>query len=394
MRTINLDHLSFSPVLPEVKEAVLPILGELGGNPLSRHTLGRMANEALEQARTEVGALINCHAEEVIFTSCGSESNNMAVRGVAEAMGRIGRHIVATPVEHHSLLHPLKRLERLGYEVSWLTVDRTGKVNPEEVLSMIRDDTILVCVTSASNEIGTLEPISAIGEITRDRGVLLHTDAVACAGWIPIDVSSAHIDLLSLSGNIFYGPPGVGALYVRRGVRLMPLIQGGIQEGGLRAGTHNLPGIVGMGVAARLAREHMPQRQAHVKRLRDRLIRVVCETIPDCSLTGHPVDRLPGHASFSVRFVEGESILLHLNLVGIAAASGSTCAAEALKASHVLKAIGLDPISAQGSIVFSIGIENGDEELDLLLSELPAIVEKLRSMSPLAPRRKTPHPTP
>ena len=390
MRTINLDHLSFSPVLPEVKEAMLPFLGQFGGNPLSRHGLGRIPSEALEQARAEVAGLINCHPEEVIFTSCGSESNNLAIRGVAGAM--IKGHIVASPVEHHSVLHPLKRLERQGCQVSWLTVDRTGKVNPDEVLSLIKEDTILVSVTSASNEIGTLEPIGAIGQIARDRGVLLHTDAVACAGWIPIDVRSANIDLLSLSGNTLYGPQGVGALYVRSGVRLMPLIEGGIQEGGLRAGTHNLPGIVGLGVAARLAKEQMSHRKAHLERLRDRLIRVVCETIPDCSLTGHPVDRLPGHASFSMKFVEGESILLHLDLLGIAAASGSTCSSEALKTSHVLEAIGLDPISAQGSIVFSLGIENSDEQLDLLLSELPAVVERLRRISPLARHRETSHP--
>lgn len=387
MRKINLDHLSFSPVLPEVKEAMLSFLGQYGGNPLSRHFLGRISSEALERARTEVACLINCHPEEVIFTSCGSESNNLAIRGVAGAM--IKGHIVASPVEHHSVLHPLKRLQRQGFQVSWLTVDRMGKVNPDEVLSLIKEDTILVSVTSASNEIGTLEPIGAIGQITGDRGVLLHTDAVACAGWIPIDVRSANVDLLSLSGNPLYGPQGVGALYVRSGVRLMPLIEGGIQEGGLRAGTHNLPGIVGLGVAARLAKEQMSHRKAHLERLRDRLIRVVCETIPDCSLTGHPVDRLPGHASFSIKFVEGESILLHLNLLGIAAASGSTCSSEALKTSHVLEAIGLDPISAQGSIVFSLGIENSDEDLDLLLSELPATVERLRRISPLARHNAT-----
>ncbi|MGQ9652907.1 MAG: cysteine desulfurase family protein [Thermodesulfobacteriota bacterium] len=390
MRTINLDHLSFSPVLPEVKEAMLPFLGQSGGNPLSRHGLGSKPREALEEARAEVAGLINCHPEEVIFTSCGSESNNFAIRGLAGAT--IKGHIVASPVEHHSVLHPLRRLERQGYEVSWLTVDMTGKVNPDEVLSSIKEDTILVSITSASNEIGTLEPIGAIGQITRDRGVLLHTDAVACAGSTPIDVRSANIDLLSLSSNTLYGPQGVGALYVRTGVRLMPLIEGGIQEGGLRAGTHNLPGIVGLGVAARLAKERMSHRQAHLERLRDRLIHVLCETIPDCSLTGHPVERLPGHASFSMKFVEGESIVLHLNLLGMAAASGSTCSSEALKTSHVLKAIGLDPISAQGSVVFSLGIENSDEDLELLLSELPVIVERLRGISPLARHPETSHP--
>lgn len=388
---INLDHLNFSPVLPEVKEAMLLFLGHFGGNPLSRHGLGSKPREALEQARAEVAALINCHPDEVIFTSCGSESNNLAIRGLAGAT--IRGHVVASPVEHLSVLHPLKRLERQGFQVSWLTVDRTGKVNPDEVLSSIKEDTILVSVTSASNEIGTLEPIGAIGEITRDKGVLLHTDAVACAGWIPIDVRSANIDLLSLSGNTLYGPQGVGALYVRRGVRLMPLIEGGIQEGGLRAGTHNLPGIVGLGVAARLAKEQMSQRKAHLERLRDRLIRGVCETIPDCSLTGHPVERLPGHASFCIKFVEGESILLHLNLLGMAAASGSICSSAALKTSHVLKAIGLDPISAQGSIVFSLGIENTDEDVNLLLSELPAVVERLRRISPLARHPETSHPS-
>jgi cysteine desulfurase len=384
MKPINFDHLGCSPILPEVREAMLPYLSESIGNPLSKHIFGEKPREAVEQARAEVAQLIHASPEEIIFTTCGSESNNLAVKGITEPYSKKGKHIIASPIEHHSVLHPLKRLERQGYEVSWLKADKVGTVDPGEVASLIREDTVLITVTSASNEIGTLEPVGEIGKIAREKSTLFHTDAIACAGSIPIDVQDLQVDLLSLAGNPFYGPPGSGALYVRKGLRIAPIIEGGIQEGGVRAGTHNVAGIVGMGTAAKLAHDRLAERQDHLVTLRDKLINGVQARIPDCFLTGHPIERLPGHASFCVQFIEGESILMHLSFLGIAATSGSTCSSEALKVSHVLEAIGIDPVWAQGSVTFTLGIEGTDQEVEFLLKELPPIVDRLRKMSPLA----------
>jgi cysteine desulfurase len=365
---------------------MMPYLTGDIGNPLSRHFLGEKPGHALEDARGHVAALINAGgSEEIIFTSCGSESNNMAIKGVVQAYVQKGKHIIASTIEHHSVLHPLKNLEKQGYEISWLKVDNKGRVNPEEIARQIRKDTILVTVTSASNEIGTLEPVKEIGRIAREKGIIFHTDAVASAGLVSIDVKDCSIDLLTIAGNTFYGPLGTGALYIRKGVRLFPLIEGGIQEGGLRAGTHNLPGIVGMGVAARIARDKLPERTEYLSKLRDTLIKGTLEKIPDCFLTGDETNRLPGQASFCIKFIEGESILLHLTFAGIAGTSGSTCSSEALKVSHVLNAIGIDPVWAQGSVVFSLGIDNDSTEVELFLKELPVIVDKLRRMSPLSP---------
>lgn len=383
MKRINFDHLAYSPLLPEVRGAMLPFLGEEMGNPLSQHVFGDRAREAVEEARQRVASLIGADPEEICFTSCGSEANNLAIKGIAQAYARKGRHILATPIEHHSVLHPLKNLERQGYEISWLRVDGQGLIDPREVASLIRKDTILISVTSASNEIGTLEPIKEIGRITRDKGIAFHTDAVAVAGSVAVDVKDLKVDLLSLAGNPLYGPQGTGALYVRQGIRLSPLIEGGIQEKGLRAGTHNVAGIVGLGVAAKVAKEKITERQDHLLPLRDRLIAGLQEGVSDCFLTGHPVERLPGHASFCVKFIEGEAMGIHLNFLGMATTSGSTCSSAALKVSHVLEALGIDPLWAQGSLVFSLGIDNTREDIDFFLSEFPAIVEKLRKLSPL-----------
>ncbi len=388
MKTVNFDHLACSPLLAEVREAMLPYLSQDMGNPLSKHLFGEKPGEALENARNHVAQLINANPEEIIFTSCGSESNNLAIKGIAEAYAKKGRHIIASPIEHHSVLHPLKRLERQGYEVSWLTVDKEGRVDPEGIANLIRDDTVLITVTSCSNEIGTLEPIQKIGKITRERDRVFHTDAAASAGSVRINVKELNVDLLSLAANTFYGPLGAGALYVRKGIRLSPLIEGGIQERGLRAGTHNISGIVGMGAAAKLAHEKLLERRDHLLPLRDKLIAGVREKVTDCFLTGHPVERLPGHASFCIQYIEGESILIHLNFVGMAATSGSTCSSEALKVSHVLDAIGIDAVSAQGSVVFTLGMDNRAEDVELLLTELPPIIEKLRRMSPIAAKHK------
>ena len=383
MNRINFDHLACSPILPEVREVMLPFLSDDIGNSLSRHMMADKPRAALEGARESVAKLIGANPEEIIFTSCGSESNNLAIKGASSAYAKKGGHIIASPVEHHSIIHPLKRLEKEGFEISWLKVDKKGSISPQEVESLIREETILITVTSASNEIGTLEPIKEISQIARKRNVVFHTDAVACAGLVNIDVKELNVDLLSLAGNVFYGPQGTAALYVKKGMRLVPLIEGGIQEQGLRAGTHNLAGIVGMGQAAKIARGELSQRRDNLINLRDKLIDGVLEIIPDCLLTGERMKRLPGHASFCVKFIEGESILLHLNFLGIAGTSGSTCSSEALKVSHVLDAIGVDPLWAQGSVVFTLGVDNDIEDVELFLKELPPIVDKLRKMSPL-----------
>ena len=383
MRRINFDHLASSVILPEVKEAMLPFLCESMGNPLSRHFFGDKPRQALDEARNNVAKLIAANPEEIIFTSSGSESNNLAVKGAGGAYAKKGKHIIASPVEHHSITHPLKNLEKQGYEISWLKVDEKGNIDPQEVSTFIRDDTILITVTAASNEIGTLEPIKEVGDIARAKGVMFHTDAVAALGFIDINVKKLNVDLLSMAGNSFYGPLGVGALYVRKGVKILPLIEGGIQENGLRAGTHNIAGIAGMGKAAQIAKEKLTERKNYLLALREKLIGQVLDGIPDCFLTGDRTNRLPHHASFCIKFIEGESILLHLNFAGIAGTSGSTCSSEALKVSHVLEAIGIDPVWAQGSVVFSLGIDNTPEDVDYFLSKLPPVVDRLRQMSPL-----------
>lgn len=383
MKKINFDHLACSPLLLEAREAMLPFLGEDIGNPLSKHFFGEKPKKAIEEARDNTAGLINADPGEIIFTASGSESNNLAIKGAAYANIKKGKHIIASPIEHHSILHPLRNLEKQGYEISWLKVDNKGFVNPEEVNSLIRKDTILVTITSASNEIGTLEPIKEIGKITRQKGVIFHTDSVACAGFILLDVIDNNVDLLSLAGNTFYGPLGTGALYIRKSIRLLPLIEGGIHEKGLRAGTHNVAGIVGMGTAAKIAKDNLAKRQTLLLGLRDRLIDGTLSKIPECFLTGDRTNRLPGHASFCIKLIEGESILLYLNFAGIAGTSGSTCSNEALKVSHVLDAIGVDSVWAQGSVVFTLGIDNTISDVDLFLKELPAIVERLRLMSPL-----------
>lgn len=383
MKRINFDHLACSPILPEVKEAMLPYLSEDLGNPLSRHIFGDKPRTAIEEARKDVAGLIGANPEEIIFTSCGSESNNLAIKGIAFAYAKKGKHIISSPIEHHSILHPLKNLEKQGYEISWLKVNEKGRVNLQEILSLIKKDTILITVASSSNEIGTLEPIEEIGRIAKGKEVVFHTDAVGSAGLVDLDVKEWNVDLLSIAGNAFYGPQGTGALYVKKGVRILPLIEGGVQENGLRAGTHNVAGIVGTGTAARIAKEKISERNQYLLGLRDRLIKGTLRSVPDCFLTGDEENRLPNHASFCIKFIEGESILLHLNFKGIAGTSGSTCSSEALKVSHVLDAIGVDPVWAQGSVVFSLGIENTVEDVDLFLKEFPPIVEKLRMMSPL-----------
>jgi cysteine desulfurase len=383
MRKVYLDNAATTPLLPEVREAMMPYLAESFGNPSSLHDWGDDAREAIEQARSRVARLINVNADEIIFTSCGSESNNLAVKGMALAQQSRGKHVVVSAVEHFSVLHSARTLEKWGFEVSEVPVDKYGVVDPEDVRRRIRKDTVLVSIMHANGEVGTIEPIQEIAKITRENKIPFHTDAVATVGAIPVDAQELGVDAISLAGNQFYGPKGTGALWVRKGVRIMPLIDGGTQEGGRRAGTENIAGIAGLGKAAELAQTDMAARMGQMTPLRDRLLKELAKKIEHVVVTGHLRNRLPGHASFCVEFIEGESMLMMLSSKGIAVASGSACTSAALKASHVLIAMGITHELAQGSIVFTAGIQNTGEDIDYVLDTMPPIVDRLRQMSPL-----------
>jgi cysteine desulfurase len=384
MRRVYLDHSATSPVLPEVREAMLPYLGEFFGNPSSMHEWGDPPREAIDKAREQVAGLIGAaDPEEIIFTSSGTESNNFAVKGLAAAQQAKGRHIIISGIEHFSIMNPAKSLEKSGYEVTVLPVDNQGRVDPDQVKASIRPDTILVSIMLANGEVGTIEPIQEISRITRERKITFHTDAVAACGTMPVNVKELGVDALSLAGNQFYGPKGSGALWVKRGVRIIPFLEGGIQEGGRRAGTENVPAIAGMGKAAELASIDLPNRLNKLTIMRDRLLKELPAKIGHMIVTGHPEKRLPGLASFCVEFIEGESMLMMLSSKGIAVSSGSSCTSKALKASHVLTAMGLSMEIAQGSILFTLGIENNPEDMDYVIEVMPPIVQRLREMSPL-----------
>jgi cysteine desulfurase len=383
MRKVYLDNAATTPLLPEVREAMMPYLSEIFGNPSSLHDWGDGAREAIQSAREQVASLIGAGADEIIFTGSGTESNNFAVKGLALAQQNKGKHVAISAIEHFSILHSAKTLEKWGFEVSEIPVDKYGTVSPDEVRRRLRKDTVLVSIMHANGEVGTIEPIRDIAAITRERNISFHTDAVATAGTTPINVADLGVDALSLAGNQFYGPKGVGALWVRKGVRIMPLLDGGIQEEGRRAGTENVPAIVGLGKAAELARSHMTDRIKLLTPLRDRLLQELPGKVERVVVTGHPQNRLPGHASFCVEFIEGESLLMLLNSKGIAVSSGSACTSRALKASHVLIAMGLSHEIAQGSILFTLGIDNNDEDMNYILETMPPIVDRLRQMSPL-----------
>lgn len=383
MRKVYLDHAATTPLLPEVREAMLPYLGELFGNPSCLHDWGDAAREAMDTAREQVAELIGASADEIIFTGSGTESNNFAVKGLALAQQGRGKHIIVSAIEHFSVLHSVKTLEKWGFELSEVPVDRYGVVDPDEVRKRIRKDTVLVSIMHANGEAGTIEPIPEIARITRENNISFHTDAIASAGTIPVDVKKLGVDALSLAGNQFYGPKGVGALYMRKGVRIIPLLDGGIQEEGRRAGTENVPAIVGLGKASELATRDMAPRMKHLGYLCDRLLAELPARIDHAVITGHPENRLPGNASFCVQFIEGESMLMLLNSQGVAVTSGSACTSKALKASHVLIAMGLSHEIAQGSVLFTFGIDNTEKDVDYVLEVLPPIVERLRQMSPL-----------
>lgn len=384
MKDIYLDHAATTPLRPEALEAMLPYLREHFGNPQSSHKYAEVPQQAIEKARAQVAALIGAQEKEIFFTASGSEANNFALKGVAFANQGLGKHLVISAIEHHSVLNAAKTLEKLGFEVSYVPVDKYGRVNPQNVATAVREDTLLVSIIHGSNEIGTIQPIAEIARRVKEqkRHIYVHTDAVMTAGTIPVDVEALGVDLLSLAGSAFYGPKGSGALYIRRGTRIMPLIDGGIQEKGRRGGTENVPAIVGLGVAAELAQAEMQENMARLTPLRDRLIQGLT-AVEHVYLTGHPTERLPGLASVVVKYIEGEAMLLLLNAYGIAASSGSTCTSRALKASHVLSALGLDAALAQGSLVFSLGKDNTGEDVKYLLEVFPKVVEKLRAMSPL-----------
>ena len=383
MERIYLDNAATTRVRPEVAEAVLPAMTETYGNASSVHSFGREAKKAMEKARAQVAAAIGAKKEEIYFTAGGSEADNWAIKGAAHALRRKGLHIITTAIEHHAVLHTCQALEKEGFEVTYLPVDEYGLVTPEQVEAAIRPDTILVSVMAANNEIGTIEPIAEIGAVCRAHKVLFHTDAVQAVGHMPLDVAAMQIDMLSLSGHKFYAPKGVGALYIRTGVRIENLIEGGAQERNRRAGTENVPAIVGMGRAIELITAEMAEENARISGLRDRLIAGILDAIPESRLNGHPTKRLPGNVNVSIRYIEGEALLLSLDMAGIAASSGSACTSGSLDPSHVLLAIGLPHEIAHGSLRLTIGRDNTQDEIDRVLEELPKIVSRLRAMSPL-----------
>lgn len=380
---IYLDHAAANPIDKRVVEAMLPYLSEHFGNPQTLYTLGQTASEALESARKQVSSLINSAPAEIIFTSCGTESNNFAVRGLAKANEKKGRHIIASAIEHFSVLHPLKSMEKEGFKVTLLPVSKEGIVDLEELKKAITAETALISLTLASNEIGTIEPIAEAAKIAREKGIAVHADAVQAAGAIPLDVRQLDVCALSLSASQFYGPRGAAALYLKKGTRIVPLLEGGIQEGGQRGGTENLAGIVGMGKAAELAGQEMEQRLAHLKVIQKKLMEGLKARVPSFRFTGHPEKRLPNHVSGCVEFIEGEAMTMFLDMEGISISTGSACVSKALKASHVLLACGVDRALINGSVVLSHGKDTTERDIDYFLEKFVPIVERLQAMSPL-----------
>lgn len=388
MRRIYLDHAATTKPRPEVVEAMLPLLTDNYGNPSSIYSLGREAKRAVEEAREQVAAVLGAKPEEIYFTSGGSEADNLALQGVAWANERKGKHIITSSIEHHAVYDTCKFLQKRGFEITFVGVDHYGRVNPQEVAEAIREDTILISIMHANNEVGTIQPIAEIGEIARSRGVLFHTDAVQTVGAIPVNVNDLNCDLLSLSAHKFYGPKGVGVLYARKGTRFLPHIYGGAQERGRRAGTENTAGIVGLAKAITLAEEERERVQPRIKELRDCLRDGILARVDEVILTGHPEERLPNNLSLCFRYVEGEALLLNLDLQGIAASSGSACTSGSLEPSHVLLAMGLEHEIAHGSLRLTLGRENTAEEIDYVVEAVATAVEKLREMSPLYEKQR------
>jgi cysteine desulfurase len=383
LKRVYLDNNATTPVSPEVLEAMLPFFKENFGNPSSIHWAGREARKYLDISREQVANLLNCRPSEIVFTSSGTESDNFAIKGVAELLKDKGNHIITTRIEHPAVLNTCKYLETEGYRVTYLPVDSYGMVDPEDVKKAIDKDTILISIMWANNEIGNILPIEEIGKIAKERRIYFHTDAVQAVGKIPIDLKSVNVDLLSMSGHKIHAPKGVGVLYIKNGIKLMPLIHGGHHEKNRRAGTENLAGIVGLGKACEIAKQEFNEKNGYLTGLRDRLYNGIINNIDNVKLNGHPVKRIPTTLNLSFEFVEGEGLLLSLDLEGIAASTGSACSSGSLEPSHVLTAMGIRPEIAQGAIRFSIGKYNTPEEIDYVIEVLPKIVERLRSMSPL-----------
>lgn len=380
-KTIYMDHAATTPVRPEVLQAMIPYFTEQFGNASSIYRLGRENRKAVDAARADIAGALHAEPTEIFFTASGSEADNWAIKGAARAAK--GRHLITSSIEHPAVLNVFEFLGKNGFEVTYLPVDSEGIVHPDALKAAMRADTILVSVMMANNEIGTIQPIAELAAIARDGGALFHTDAVQAAGNIVVDVKALGVDLLTISGHKFYGPKGIGALYIRKGLKIEPLIHGGHQERGKRAGTENVPGIVGMAKALVIATEQLDAHAAKLLVLRERVLAGVMERIPHVKLNGHPTQRLPGNLNLSFRFIEGESLLLMLDMKGIAASSGSACTSGSLDPSHVLLAIGLPHEIAHGSLRLSFGDMNTVEDADYVLGHLVAIVDRLRQMSPL-----------
>jgi len=388
MRRVYMDHNATTPVHPEVLEAMMPFFRDHFGNASSIHWAGREVKKYLDDAREQVAGLMNADPDEIVFTGCGTESDNMAIKGAAFTHKDRGRHIITSKVEHHAVLHTCEFMEKTGYEITRLSVDREGMIDLEELRRAIRPDTVLISIMFANNETGTIFPVQEIGEIAREKGVLFHTDAVQAVGKIPIDLKKLPVDILSLSGHKLNTPKGIGAQFIRKGTRLSPLIHGGAQERNRRAGTENIPYIIGLGKACEIARRDFQKRHEKLRGLRDRLQEGILRTIPHVELNGHPAKRLPNTLNMSFLYVEGESLLLNLDLEGIAVASGSACTSGSLDPSHVLLAMGKSPLLAQSALRFSLGWTNNEEDVDYLLEVLPRVIDRLRAISPLYQKHK------
>ncbi len=383
MRKVYLDNAATTALSPKVLEQMMPYLTTIYGNPSSPHSFGQEARKGVDHARDQVAKALNALPEEIIFTGCGTESDNTVLFGVAERYAKKGNHIITTNVEHHAILHTCEALEKRGVEVTYLPVDENGMVTAEQVANAITDKTILVSIMFANNEVGTIMPIAEVGKACRERGVLFHTDAVQAVGHVPIDVKAMNIDMLSLSAHKFHGPKGVGALYMKKGIRLPSYVMGGAQERNRRAGTENVAGIVGLGAAIALATQTLEESAARMTKLRDKLIAGIAQRIPEVKLNGHPTMRLPNNVNYSIKYIEGESILLMLDMNGIAASSGSACTSGSLDPSHVLLALGLSHEVAHGSVRLTLSDETTEEDIDYVLDVLPKVAERLRAMSPL-----------
>lgn len=387
-REVYLDNAAATPVREEVLKEMILYFDKFYGNPSTVYEAGSKVKAVLEEQRKKVADLIGAEPEEIIFTSGGTEANNLAIKGTVFAHRKKGNNIIVSSIEHHSVLNSARFFERLDYEVTFLPVDEYGLIDVERLKELIRPETVLVSINHANNEIGTIQPIEEISAICKEKGVFFHTDAVATVGNIPVNVKELGVDLMSLSGIPLGAPKGTGALYFKKGLRLMPLIHGGIQEKGRRGGTENVPGIVGLGKAAEITLKELPTKVPHVKELRDRLVSGILERVESVKYTGHPEKRLPGHASFCVEAIEGEAMIFMLSAEGIYVNTGSACASKALKTSPVLVAIGVPPELAQGSIVFTLDSRNTKEDIDYVLEKFPPVVERLREMSPLWTKKK------